>query len=133
MARRVQADAHAEVIHPLAITQGLQRDVTEARTQHALGRRGSQVVAVAAARMIGMGMRDHGAMHRPPWVDVEVAGRAIQAFGALNHEVVGTGQRGQREYRRIVGRSAGCRGHVRRSHAPMVAMPAQATAADRLG
>jgi hypothetical protein len=85
---RVQAQANAEMIDDLAVAQGLQVDVVaQARAQHALGRRGGQVVRVAAPGVIGVRMRDDGAVDRPPRIDVEVAGRAVQPFLALDDQV----------------------------------------------
>jgi hypothetical protein len=43
---------------------------------------------MAAARMVGMGVRDDGAPDRPPRVDEEVAGRAVQPLRPLDHEIV---------------------------------------------
>ena len=42
---------------------------------------------VAWARVVRMAVRDHRAVHRAPGVDVEVARKAIQAFGAGDDEV----------------------------------------------
>ena len=88
VAGRVQADAHAVEHHGLAVGQTLQCDVgAEPRAQHAFADRGGQIGAVAAARVVGVRVRDHRARHRPPGVDVEVARRAIQAFGAQHDQV----------------------------------------------
>ena len=46
-------------------------------------------MAVAAARMVTMTVGDHGAVDRAPGVYVEVAGWAVQAFGAGDDEVHG--------------------------------------------
>jgi hypothetical protein len=62
MAGRVQADAHAVVLDDLAIGQRLQRDLAQPRAQHAFGRGRGQVVAVAAARVVGMRVGDDGAI-----------------------------------------------------------------------
>jgi hypothetical protein len=42
---------------------------------------------MAGTRVVGVGVRDHGPRHRPPRVDVKVAGRAVQALGPLNDEI----------------------------------------------
>jgi hypothetical protein len=96
MAGGVQRDAHAMVLHGLAIRQSLQRDVrAQAGTQHAGTVVMGQVVGMAGTRMVRMAVRDHGPFHGPPGVDVEVAGRAVQAFWA-GHDQVGShaGSRG---------------------------------------
>ena len=89
MAGRMQADAHAAVLDRLAIGQRLQHDVVaQPCAQHAGAVVRGQVVPVAATRMVGVRMRDHRAVHRPPRVDVEVARRAVQALRPLDDEVV---------------------------------------------
>ena len=97
MAGRVQAQAHALQIDRLAPGQRLQVDVAQARAQQARAFGAAQVVAVAGARMVGMGMGDDGALDRPPRVDVEVARRAVQALRPQLDQVVG--------HRRIVRRA----------------------------
>ena len=87
MAGRMQAQAHAEMVDRARRRQRLQVDLAEPRPQDALGRRRRQVAAMAAARMVGMGMGQDGARDRPPGVDVEVSGRAVEAFGPLHHEI----------------------------------------------
>ena len=47
-----------------------------------------QHMAVAGAGMVGMGVGDHRARHRPPGVDVEVARRAVQALRTGDDQVV---------------------------------------------
>jgi hypothetical protein len=49
---------------------------------------GGQIMAMAGPGVIGMGVRDHGPLDRPPRVDVKAAGRAVQALGPLDDEVV---------------------------------------------
>ena len=89
MAGGVQADGHAVVLHGLAVGQPLQRQVgTQPAAQHALADGGGQHVAVAGARMVGMGVGDHRPGHGPPGVDVEIAGRAVQALRAVDHQIV---------------------------------------------
>jgi hypothetical protein len=40
------------------------------------------------ARVVRVRVRDDGARHRPPRVDVEIAGRAVQALGPGDNEEV---------------------------------------------
>ena len=98
VAGRVQAERDAVPAHRLAVGQRLQRDVAQPRAQHAGAGRAGEIGAVAAPRVVGMGVRDDGARHRPPGVDEEVARRAVQAFGAQDHEIVG--RRGRHGHRR---------------------------------
>ena len=88
MARRVQRQPHAVVLNHLAICQRLQRDVgAQPLAQRASAVRVGQIVRVAPARVVRMRVGDHGPLHRSPGVDVEIARRAIQAFGAGDDEV----------------------------------------------
>ncbi|GHB96440.1 hypothetical protein GCM10010080_05410 [Thermomonas carbonis] len=50
-------------------------------------RRGRVVLAHADPRMVAVPMGDHRARHRSPRIDMEIAGRAIQAFGAEDDKV----------------------------------------------
>ena len=85
----MQAQRARRVLDRLAVRQRLQVDlVAEPRAQHAFGRRRGEIVAVAAARVVGVRVRDDGAVDRPPRVDVEIARRAVQAFAALHDQVV---------------------------------------------
>ena len=43
-------------------------------------------MGVAVARVIAVGMGDHGTLDRPPRVDVEITGRTVEALGALDHQ-----------------------------------------------
>ena len=92
---RMQRKPHTVVNDRLAVIQRLQRDVgPESLAQRALAERVGQVVGVARSRVVRMAVRDHRAVHRTPGVDVEVARKAIQAFGAGDDEVrVGRGHR----------------------------------------
>ena len=84
----MQREPHAVVLDRLAVGQRLQVDVgAEPRAQHACAVGVRQVVAVADARVVGVGMRDDGALHRPPGIDVEIAGRAVQAFRTGDDEI----------------------------------------------
>ena len=105
MPGRVQADAHAVPVQRLAPGQGLQADIAEPRAQQAGAFGAAQVVPVPGPRMVGMGMGDDGALHRPPRVDVEVAGRAVQTLRA-QHDQVGCVV-GERQVQGFVGRHAG--------------------------
>ena len=87
MACGVQRHTHAEVVDALAVSRGLQGNRTQPRPQHALPGSRRQIGAVTDTRMVGVGVGDDGARHRPPRVDVEIAGRAIQALGALDQEI----------------------------------------------
>lgn len=44
-------------------------------------------LAHADPRMVAVAMGDHRARHRPPRIDMEIAGRAIQAFGAQDDKI----------------------------------------------
>jgi hypothetical protein len=97
MPGRVQRQAHAMVFDHFTVVQRLQLDAGTqplAKRARAVGVR--QVVCMADASMVRMRVRDHGTIHRPPGVDVEVARRAVQAFGAGNDEVGGSGCHGVR-------------------------------------
>jgi len=39
------------------------------------------------ARVIAVAVRDDRALHRPPGIDIEIAGRAVQSFGTGNDQV----------------------------------------------
>jgi hypothetical protein len=45
------------------------------------------------ARVIGMRVRDHGTLDWLPWIDIEVAWRAVQALRARDNEIrdIGSG------------------------------------------
>ncbi|MNL66243.1 hypothetical protein D3C87_1906750 [compost metagenome] len=45
------------------------------------------IAAHAHARVVAMAVGEHGGGNRPPGVDVELAGRAIQAFRSPLHDV----------------------------------------------
>jgi hypothetical protein len=91
MAGRVQADGSPADGQALTVAQGLQLDAAQAGAQHALTRCTAQVGAVAAPGMVGMGVGDDSARHRPPGVDMEVARRAIQALRAQHDQVGAVG------------------------------------------
>ena len=88
MAGRVQRQPHAMVLYHLAIGQRLQRDVlAQTPAQNGRAVMVGQVMRAAIARMVAVRMRDHRALHRPPGIDVEIAGRAIEPLGAGNDQV----------------------------------------------
>ncbi|SDV02807.1 hypothetical protein SAMN05216202_3384 [Pseudomonas mucidolens] len=73
-----------------AVGEGLQVDVlAQARAQDAFTGSRRQIVLVAAAGVIAVGMSDDGTFHRAPGVDVEIPGGAIQAFRPGNNKVHG--------------------------------------------
>ena len=81
VAGRKQRHAHAVHLDRLAVAERLQRDAgAQPRAQHALGGCGREVGAMAGPRVVGVRVRDHRARHRPPRVDEEVAGLAVQPF-----------------------------------------------------
>ena len=80
MAGRMQAQPHAMMLDRLAVGQQLQVDVAEPGAQHRLGASGREVVAAAGPRMVAVRMSDHRALDRPPRIDVETAGRAVESF-----------------------------------------------------
>ena len=54
------------------------------------GLRRRQDRTMAGPRMIGMTVGDHGAIHRPHRIDVEITGRAIEAGGRRMQQVFGS-------------------------------------------
>ena len=88
----VQAEPDLPLIavdqHCLAVVQALQGDVAQPRSQHPGADCRGQVGAMAAPRVVGVGVGQHGARHRAPGVDVEVARRAVQAFGAFDDQII---------------------------------------------
>ena len=90
MAGGVETQGDAVMQQPLAIRQGLQVDVlAQSRAQNPFAGRRGQVMLVAGAGMVAMGVGDDRTLDRPPRVDVEIAGRAVQAFGARDDKVHG--------------------------------------------
>jgi hypothetical protein len=87
VSRRVQGKAHAVMLQDFSIRQALHGDVAQARAQDADTRRGAQVMRIAGPRMVAVAVRDHGALDRPPGVDVEAARHAVQPLLAHNHHV----------------------------------------------
>ena len=76
------------VQQPFAIGQGLQVDVlAQSRAQYPFAGGGRQIVMVAASGMIAVGVGDNRTLDRPPRVDIEITGGAIQAFRARDDKV----------------------------------------------
>lgn len=89
---RVQAQGHPMVKQALTVGQGLQIDaLAQPTTQNACTWAGGQIMAIAGTCMVTVAMGDHGAVHGPPRVDVEITGRAVEAFGAGDDKVHGAG------------------------------------------
>ncbi|MNI45527.1 hypothetical protein D3C73_999550 [compost metagenome] len=88
MAGGVETQGDAVMQQPLAIRQGLQVDVlAQSRTQNPLAGCRRQVMLVASTGVVAMGVGDDRTLDRPPRVDVEIAGRAVQAFGSRDDKV----------------------------------------------
>ena len=89
MASRVQRDGHTVVCDFLAVRHALQGDAgPQPGAQYALCRGCCQVLAVAHAGMVSVGMGDHGMADGPPGVDVKITRRAVQALGPLNNQIL---------------------------------------------
>jgi hypothetical protein len=73
--------------HRLIPGERLQRHLTQPGPHHGARGPGRQIVAMAAPRVVGMGMCNDRAVHRTPGVDVEVTRLAIEALGAQHHEI----------------------------------------------
>ncbi len=96
MTSGMKAELYAVMLDGFAIGQCLQRHIRgDARTQDAFAVAGSQVMAHPPACVVAMGVGYDGAIDRPPGVDIEITGRAIQPFGAGNDKI--------HEYRRFAG------------------------------
>ena len=91
MPGRMQGNGHAVVRDLLAIRDGVEHDRPEPGAQDAFAWRCRQVATVAGSSMVGMCVRNHGARYRPPWIDVELSGDAVQAFPADYDEVTHAG------------------------------------------
>ena len=87
VAGRMQRHTHAMVFDALAIGEALDGHGAQARAQHLLAGRGAQVIPVPDTRMVGMRMRDDGALDGTPRVDVELPRHTVQAFLAHHHHV----------------------------------------------
>ncbi|KPW88474.1 hypothetical protein ALO79_200067 [Pseudomonas syringae pv. castaneae] len=88
VAGRVKAQGHAVMSQAFAVGQGLQMDVlAQSRTQDAFTGGCCQVVLIATAGMVTVGMGDDRALNRTPGVDVEIPARTVQAFRAGNDKI----------------------------------------------
>ncbi|MNF83995.1 hypothetical protein D3C84_663360 [compost metagenome] len=88
MAGGVETQGDAVMQQSLAIRQSLQVDVlAQSRTQNSFTGCCRQVMLVTGSGMVAMGVSDDATLNRPPRVDVEIAGRAVQAFGTRDDKV----------------------------------------------
>ncbi len=88
MACRVKAQGDAVMLQALAVGQDLQIDVlAQSGAQDAFAGCRCQVVLVAAARMVTVGVGNDRTFHWAPGIDVEISRRTIQAFGAGNDKI----------------------------------------------
>src|SRR5690606_10453817 len=87
MTSRREGYGYAVVFYHFAIGECLECDLAEPSAQYALTRRGGEIVTVADASVVGMCMCDDGSCYRPPGVDVEIAGYAVQAFLSYHHQL----------------------------------------------
>ena len=97
----MQRDTYAVAHDRLAVLCRFEQNLlAQARAhQRRSGRRG-HVYARSRAQMIGVGMRDDGAVHWLPGVDVEVAGVAVQsAFRQRNHRASAAIRPGKASFR----------------------------------
>ena len=76
----MQRNRRCAELHALAIFQRVGMRVAAepmARDRHP--RFGKQIFLVASSQVIAVRVRDHGSVHRPPGIDVEIARRTVQA------------------------------------------------------
>ena len=64
----------------LAVFNRVEVNLTKAMLHDGPSKIGSQISAVAAAGVIGVAMGDQGPVYRPPRIDIEIPGWAINAF-----------------------------------------------------
>ena len=91
MTGRDQGDLHIVPSHRFAIGGGLAGDGEAFAIAFAHGGQGfrrRQHRPVPGPGVVGMAVGHHRAVHRPDRVDVEVAGRAIEALGAGTEQVL---------------------------------------------
>lgn len=86
MARRVERNGDAAHVYLGAIGERFDFDIAEAVAQDGRGEGGAHVVLVPLARVVCMSVRDEGARHRAPWVDVEVCFATVEACGRYSDE-----------------------------------------------
>lgn len=98
----VKAQGHAVVGQALAVVEGLQLDVlTQTRAQNPGAGAARQVVLISGARVIAMGMGNHRTLDRPPRIDIEIPGGAVETFRSGNNKIhVVTGMGGLLAMRR---------------------------------
>ena len=92
MACGMERDAHSVDGDSLAIGDGLcsAREITSIAQRHDVERLAcGEHVAVPGTRMVGVAVRDQRTVDRAHRVDEEIAGRAIEAFGARMEQGVG--------------------------------------------
>src|SRR5690606_6034758 len=88
MAGGMKTQGHAVMVDARAVGQRLQIDVLpQPRPQNAFAGRGRQVMPTAPAGMVAMTMGDHRPLHTAPRVDVKIAGRTVEPFGAGNDQL----------------------------------------------
>jgi len=89
MTRGMKADAHAADRDGFAVGNRLDDGSgPEAPRQERRGRCGAQVGAGSGARVVAVGVRDDGAIHRSPRIDIERPRGAIQTVGLLLQQSV---------------------------------------------
>ena len=74
----MQADGDALMADDLAVANDVTGDFAQTALHDRPALRMGQIVGVTRPRMVCVGMRDDRPVHRPPGVDVEIAGRAVQ-------------------------------------------------------
>src|SRR5690606_35084543 len=90
VAGRAGAECHTVTVAGFAPGQRPQRQLGgDTRTQDAFALGGGEVMPHAPARMLAVGVGDDGTFHRSPGIDVEITGRAIEAFRAGDDEIHG--------------------------------------------
>ena len=88
MTGRVERDHRVAERQALAERVAFDRGLRpEPVAQEADARGRGMIVARAAARMVGMGVRDERAIDRTPGIDVEVAPRAVQPLRRQRDQV----------------------------------------------
>ena len=87
-----QAHLDAVAVHPLAVVEsfGAAGELDAVAHCHDVQCRGrGQHHPVARAGVVGVAVSDHGAIHRPDRVDVEIAWRAVEPFRARVQQILG--------------------------------------------
>src|SRR5436309_1530838 len=89
MTRRMQRNPHSIEPDRFAIGNRLDRGVlTQSRQEKLLAGLGGQIALRSPLGMVGVGVRDNGAVNRSPRVYMEVAGRTVEAiFRDPQHKV----------------------------------------------